>query len=223
LEIGDRMNIDTKVVEKFLSGEEIFLIEEIVKLTEIKTGLSGVEHGKHHADYHYINLYNHEPHQEISELLLPRLKKILHDQIYIDDCHIMDSVVPYTPHSDTLTPVPRDGYDHAWTIIIPLDDYFSNTFMFEEQCTWTKSVTEWVTKEKILPRYSISDDLYRRYFTHSIRSEFDYLTIHDVFPWRKGWLSATSRTRFHCSDNYLARGIKMKRAIVMWTSLPKNT
>jgi hypothetical protein len=214
------MNIDTKVVEKFLSNDELALIEETIKVTEIKTGLSGVEHGKHHADYHYINLYNHEPHREIAELLLPRLKKLLHDKIYIDDCHIMDSVVPYTPHSDTLTPVPRAGYDHAWTIIIPLDDYFSNTFMFEEECPWTKSVTEWVTKEKVLPKYAISDDMYRRYFTHSVRREFDYLTIHDVFPWRKGWLSATKRTRFHCSDNYLARGIKMKRAIVMWTSVP---
>lgn len=216
------MKIDTKVVDKFLSNEEINEIETIVKTTKVTTGLSGVEHGMYHADYHYINLYDHEPHRKIADILLPKLYDVLHKDIYIDDCHIMDSVQPYTPHSDTLTPVPRAGYKHAWTLIIPLDDYFSNTFMFEEECTWTKSVTEWVTKEKILPKYSISDDLYNRYFTHSIRSEFDYLTIHDMFPWRKGWLSATSRTRFHCSDNYLSRGIKMKRALIMWTSLPND-
>lgn len=216
------MTINTKTIEKFLTDDEISEIETIVKTTEINTGLSGIEHGAHHADYHYINLYDHAPHGTIADMLLPRLRNALHNDIYIDDCHIMDSVQPYTFHSDTLTPVPREGYKHAWTIIIPLDDYFSNTFMFEEECPWSKSVTEWVTKEKILPKYAISDDFYQRYFTHCERNEANYLTIHEIFPWRKGWFSATSRTRFHCSDNYLARGIKMKRAIVMWTSLPDN-
>lgn len=214
------IKIDTKTVEKFLSTLEIEEIENIMLTTDVEINYSGKEHGDHQADYYYMKLYNHPPHAKLAEILLPKLKSLLDPRIYIDDCHIMNSFKPYMPHSDTLTPVPGDGYSHAWTIIIPLDDYNSNTFIFEEECLWTKSVMEWVEKENIKPKFSIGDHIYKTYFTHSDRQQFDYLTIHDIFPWRKGWLNATSRTRFHSSDNYLARGLKSKRAIVMWTSLP---
>jgi len=212
--------IPTKTVDKFLSSEEIKLIENIMSTTEVDLNESGKEHGQHHANYYYIKLYEHQPHQAISDILLPKLKSSLHSEIYIDDCHIMESFIPYTPHSDTLTPVPGPGYRHAWTIIIPLADYHSNTFIFEEECDWTKSVTEWVKKNKVKPKNAISDYMYETYFTHCLKEEFKYLTIHDIFPWRKGWMNATSRVRFHTSDNYLSRGLSNKRAIVMWTSLP---
>lgn len=214
-------DIATKTIEKFLSESEIDEIENIVCSTEVEINQSGKEHGDHQADYYYIKLYDHEPHSRISEILLPKLKSLLNSKIYIDDCHIMNSFKPYIPHSDTLTPVPRDGYKHAWTIIIPLSDYYSNTFIFEEECSWSKSVMEWVKKENIKPKFAVSEHIYKTYFSHSDRKQFDYLTIHDIFPWRKGWLNATSRTRFHSSDNFLARGISSKRAIVMWTSLSK--
>ena len=217
-----KYNIDTKIVENFLTTDEISAIEVIMKNTDVEINQSGMEHGLHLADYHYIKLYDYEPHRVISNILLPRLQKLLHKDIYIDDCHIMNSLQPYTPHSDTLTPKPREGYKHGWTIIIPLDNYNSNTFIFEEKCNWTKDVQEWVKKEKIKPKNVISNDLYNRYFTHSLQKDFDYLTIHDVFPWRKGWLNATDRCRFHASDNYLAKGLTTKRGIVMWTSLPED-
>lgn len=216
------ININTVTVEKFLSNDEIDLIEKIIKSTEIETNKSGSEHGNHMADYHYIKLYDYSPHKIIADLLLPRIKSLLSEQIYIDDCHIMESFKPYTPHSDALTPVPQQGYKEAWTIIIPLDDFFSNTFIFEEECPWTKSVKEWVYKENIQPKNAISDHMYKTYFSHSDKKEFEYLTIHDIFPWRKGWLNATNRNRFHMSDNYLNRGLKKKRGIVMWTSIPKD-
>lgn len=216
------MKINTVTVENFLTTQEIKTIETIMQQTDVDINHSGKEHGDHQADYFYIRLYEHEPHKLISNILLPKLTKLLHKDLYIDDCHIMESFKPYTPHSDTLTPIPRPGYTHAWTIIIPLADYFSNTWIFEEESDRTKSVMEWVNKENIKPTYRISEHVYNTYFSHAERSQFNYLTIHDVFPWRKGWLNATSRIRFHSSDNYLGRGLASKRAIVMWTSLPKQ-
>jgi hypothetical protein len=214
------INIKTVTVEKFLSNKEIELIENIMKTTEIEVNNSGKEHGNHMADYFYVKLYNHQPHKEIADLLIPRIKNLLHADVYIDDCHIMESFIPYIPHSDLLTPVPPDGYREAWTIIIPLDDYNSSTFIFEEECPWTKSVIEWAKTDKIIPKNAISDHMYNTYFTHSDKEQYKYLTIHDIFPWRKGWLNATSRARFHTSDNYKGKGLQGKRGIVMWTSLP---
>ncbi len=216
-------NLATICIADFISESEIIEIESIMKSTHFRSAPdSNYGRSPMMADYHYIQLYDSADHQRIREIILPRLQKVLHPEIFVDDCHIMESVKPYTPHTDALTPVPRDGYAQAWTIIVPLDNYHSNTFVFEQECPWTKDVLEWVSAEGAEARHAISDDFYSRYFTHSRRSDFEYLTIHEVFPWRKGWMSATSRNRFHCSDNYLARGVKMKRAIVMWTSLPKN-
>jgi hypothetical protein len=218
------MNIDTSTIEKFLTDEEINKIEAIMANNEHDMrpddnyGRSTIT-----ANYHYIELYSNDenhPHVPISKILLPKLKKLLHQELKIDDCHIMDSVIPYTPHTDALTPYLSEGYTHAWTIIIPLEDFNSNTFIFEEICLWTKIVSEWAKKENIQPKNTISDDFYNRYFTHSDRDHLRYLTIHEIFPWRKGWLNATYRGRFHSSDNYLEKGITSKRAIVMWTSIP---
>lgn len=213
--------INTKTIENFLSTSEIEKIEHVMASTEVELNESGKEHGHHQANYFYMKLYDHTPHAEIANILLPKLRQTLHKDIYIDDCHIMESFSPYAPHTDALTPVPQPGYKEAWTIIIPLGDYFSNTFIFEERCPWTKIVMEWVEKENIQPKRAISEHIYQTYFTHSSREQFDYLTLHDMFPWRKGWMNATCRNRFHASDNYTARGLTKKRGIIMWTSLPQ--
>jgi len=213
-------NIDTFTCEKFLSENEIIEIEKIMTSTDVEINESGKEHGTHYANYYYMKLYNHEPHKGLSDILLPKMRSWLHKDIYIDDCHIIETIQPYGVHSDVYTPVPMEGYAEAWTVIIPLGDFYTNTFIFEEKCRWSKSVHEWVDTEKIQPVDRISDNMYETYFKHTGREQFRYLTIHDFFPWRKGWANATSRERFHCSDNYPARGLKSKRAIVMWTSLP---
>jgi hypothetical protein len=70
--------------------------------------------------------------------------------------------------------------------MIPLDNYHSNTFVSEQEFPWTKAVLEWAQQENAEARRAISDDFYSRYFTHSRRADFDYQTIHEVFPWRKG-------------------------------------
>lgn len=216
------INIETKTSEKFLSDIEINEINRVMSTTEVEVNYSGLEHGTHFANYYYMKLYDHEPHKQLADILLPKIKSWLHNDIYIDDCHIIETIKPYGIHSDVLTPVPMDGYTEAWTVIIPLDDFNTNTFIFEERCRWTKSVIEWVNTEKVMKVNRISDNMYNTYFNHTNREEVRFLTIHDFFPWRKGWANATSRERFHCSDNYPAKGLKSKRAIVMWTSIPKK-
>ena len=59
-----------------------------------------------------------------------------------------------------------------------------------------------------------------KYFSHISREFLDYLTIQAVFPWVKGTLFASSRQRFHTSDNFLANGLTYKRAILAWTAMP---
>ena len=218
----------TKTIENFLSDDEINTINQIMATTNPRYNKSGVEQalGMHMADYWYMDLYENQRspenarHKEIADILLPRFQHHFHHDICIDDCHIIETVVPYSIHSDTLTPVPIEGNEEAWTIIIPFDDFYSNTFIFEQRCPWTKSVQEWAAKENPPKLNVISDDMYERYFTHCYRGDLEYLTIHDMFPWRKGWCNGTARSRFHCSDNYATRGLTTKRGIVAWTSLP---
>jgi hypothetical protein len=61
--------------------------------------------------------------------------------------------------------------------------------------------------------------MYERYFTHCDRDDLNYLSIHDIFPWRKGWCNGSARARFHSSDDHIGK-LTSKRGIIMWTSIP---
>lgn len=107
--------IDTKTVSNFLSEDEIKTVEAIAAQNThwSHPDTSYEKSSVPLANYHYFDLYKDGPHKPLADLLLPRIKALFHPEIFIDDCHIMDSVQPYTPHTDVLTPVPRPGYmDH---------------------------------------------------------------------------------------------------------------
>ena len=68
----------------------------------------------------------------LKEILHNRIQAWLGPDVYIPHCHVLDSHYPYGIHTDaqqagfTFAPHP------AWTVIIPLEDYNSKTYVFNE-------------------------------------------------------------------------------------------
>lgn len=228
--------INTLTVENFLSNEEI---EEIEKMH--KNGLTGLQiddvsppppefNLDRTANYWHFDIYeNHR----LYEIIMTKLQKMFHKDLYIDDCHILESFYPYVVHTDSLDfdaeknqstdgiLNAKPGYKPAWTFIIPLDNYNSHTIIFEQEVPLIKIPRTWIEKENPPILDAISDEIYEKYLDKAIsREEARYLSIEEIFPWKKGSLSATSRGKFHCSDNFIGNGLKSKRAIVMWTTIP---
>ena len=82
-----------------------------------------------------------------------------------------------------------------------------------------KDINDYIKK---MPHYNpprIDAETYRKYFSHIPADVFNWLTIEDIFKWKKGSMFAAARFKFHTSDNFLANGIPSKRALIAWTRI----
>lgn len=173
------------------------------------------------AEYYIFDKFYENPCWEpLVDIMQPKLEKHLGKGVYASHIHILDSYVPYGIHSDSEQPNLQLAPEPAWTLIIPFDDVNSKTYQFHQRSA-EKSPWEWVKNNNIKPftEYSISREMWESEFAPLTDYElFRYLSVESAFEWKRGSMFAADRFRFHCSDNYYNRGIKNKRAIIMWTS-----
>jgi hypothetical protein len=223
----------TTIVNNFLSNDEIKVIERLFRenddliIHKEKEGIRLGNNNLHPNTTHRMKSTYWYPgpsiYGEIRGILDPKIKNIFGNDIECPDWHILNSYRPYPIHSDSLddenienTSVPA-GTDYAWTLLIPLNNYDSNTIVFNEESYNTKNTRTWIERNNKLPQYAIDDDTYNKYFTHDQKDIVDHFSIDTIFPWEKGNLLAMSRHRFHCSDDFYAHGLVEKRALVCWT------
>jgi hypothetical protein len=110
----------------------------------------------------------------------------------------------------------------AWTFIIPLDDYDSRTIVFHQGFADIKIPQQAIDQGLLKPHGDpIDDDLHHNFLSHCDPNHLRYLTVEDMFLWRRGSLFATDRRKFHVSDNFPRQGLSNKRAIVMWSSVTR--
>ena len=226
--------IDTRIIPNFLSDSEIATIEQFVMQNPDETWDSWHEKDNQRivdANYYDFDFYNAK-NQAIIDILKPKFDQHFGSDLYIQQIHILNAVLPYTVHSDAIL---RDGialpegYGPAWTFIIPVETVNSHTIVFNEYSEEaTSELDNQITKDIVFrtqtqkpyrpPR--IDDETAQKYFSHIDRKSLDYLSIKEIFPWTKGSLFAADRRSFHTSDNFLANGLKYKRAILSWTAAP---
>jgi len=227
------MLIDTRTIKNFLSEEEITEIEGMHTkgMTTLNVDTNETVSGTFKmANIWDFRIYN-DTHVRLKEILLPKLQQHFHKDIYIDDCHILESFHPYSIHTDAssepgveYTIIPGEGMTPAWTFIIPLADYNSNTIIFDQEALHIKTVVDWIEQTNPPILNSISEETFNKYLKKVVMTEeVPYLSIEQIFPWKKGDLSAASRAKFHTSDYFFDNGITTKRAIVMWTTVPVGT
>jgi hypothetical protein len=212
------MEIDTKTIDKFLSESEVEMIENFIM--ENCPPLPSYNPLKvFSGDYYIFNFYDPK-FAPVTDILWPKLKDVFGGKLYLHQIHVFDCFNPYDIHSDVESgPAMNPEAPHyAWTLIIPLRDVDSHTIVFKEKSR-TKDLGEYGKSVKPYEKLTIDDETYQKYFTHTSKGCFNLLTIEDVFKWKKGALFAADRFKFHCSDNFLANGVKSKRAIVAWTTL----
>lgn len=218
------MNFESRIVPSFLSAEEISVIEQCVEqhrtpeTTFCDTHVSG-----HNAVTHSFFLWMHQ-YKVIADILEPRFRQHFGNDIRLDTTHILNAYVPYGIHTDVMSAEfdPNSDRTAAWTFIVPLDNYDSNTVVFEQGHETIKTLDVWVDQMQPEP-HAIDDEFHQRYLTHVDRLDMQWLTPESVFPWRQGDLFAADRRKFHTSDNFPARGLGCKRAIVIWSTVPKQS
>jgi len=218
------MRFPHKIIPNFLDAGELDIIQQTVVDSADPDSIH-YDHGTG-ADHNAViyPFFDWIPKFRIVfKILLPRLRLHFGDQIKLDTSHVLDARSPYGIHTD----VASGGYevnsdrDAAWTFIIPLEDYNSHTIVFKQGHEHIKTVMDWVQATDP-PEHAIDDEFHQRYLTHVDRQDLRYLTPEAVFPWRRGHLFAADRRCFHVSDNFPANGLFNKRAIIIWSTVPKS-
>ncbi len=218
------MHFESRTIPNFLSDAEIAIIESTVEQhrTQETTFVDVGTNAHHNAITHSFFLWM-ERYRPIADILVPRIRQHFGQNLQLSTTHILNAYVPYGIHSDVMSA----GFDPAgpdlaaWTFIIPLDNYNSNTIVFEQQHETIKTLDVWVNETQPQP-HTIDDEFHQRYLTHVDRLDLQWLTPEAVFPWRKGDLFAANRRKFHTSDDFPSHGLECKRAIVIWSTVPKS-
>lgn len=220
-----------EIIPNFFTEDEIIKIEKLfragadlnIQIEKYGVTMSGeVGSGTSQVRSHYW--YPGTSHfDQINNLVNEKIKRVYGQVIECENWHILNSFMPYTIHSDSYdelnssaTELP-ENYTYAWTFLIPLEDYNASTIVFNECSNFTKNPEYWAEKLGKQPINSITEEEYNRYLTHESKKNVSYFSIDKVFPWKKGDLLAMSRHAFHASDDYHARGIFEKRALVGWS------
>lgn len=217
--------VPTKIIDNFFTDEEIDFIKSFVdNFPERNHGHTGME-PNYPKDFieRRIFVFNDVPEYEIvNELLTTRIKQHFHPQLIIGNMQILTAYFPYRAHGDAI--FGEYGWNEdtyaAWTLIIPLDDYNSNTILFNETSYKTKLVPEYIKDRE--PIDKIDKETYEKYFTLESDHNMRFFSIDQVYKWKKAQCFAASRYKFHGSDNFLKKGLSFKQAIICWTALPKH-
>jgi len=137
----------------------------------------------------------------------------------IDGIQILRAKNPYDVHSDWVVannqvpiadPIKKPP---TYTIVIPLLEGDYKTIVFDQ---WAKynNFSDYKKQNPELERYC-ADYAWNKYCGHCISADQKYLTIKDIFHWKRGTMFAFDRSLFHCSANFSKLS---KKAIVMWLS-----
>ena len=220
------MNINTRIVDNFLSNDELDILEKHFLATDDKHDNYN-PHGKNgeivFSGTYYIIRYYEEKNKLVRDILQPKLEKEFGNDLKIQQIHVFDCFDPYNVHSDIDSggpPLPEAPFP-AWTLIIPLFDVDSHTIVFNEGSK-IKQPSSYMNDTTPYSSTTIDFETYLKYFSHVPQDNFRWLSIESIFTWKRGSLFAADRYKFHTSDNFLANGVNNKRAIIAWTSLPNT-
>ena len=220
------MNIDSRIIENFLSDDELDMLEKHFLATDDKHENYN-PHGKNgeiiFSGTYYIIRYYEEKNKLVRDILQSKLEKEFGPDLKVQQIHVFDCFDPYNVHSDIDSggpPLPEAPFP-AWTLIIPLFDVNSHTITFNEGSK-IKQPSFYIQETEPYSTHSIDNQTHQKYFSHIPYDFFQWLTVDKIFPWKRGSLFAADRYKFHTSDNFLANGVSNKRAIIAWTSLPNT-
>lgn len=87
-----------------------------------------------------------------------------------------------------------------------------------DQSNWVRPC-ENIKYENLETGYHISEQVWQTHFSHMPYDHLEGLTIDCMHQWKPKSLFYWDNTALHCADNFLAKDIKTKRCLMMFTLL----
>ena len=216
--------------DTFLSEQEVQQLAELIYARSTAkldlgnyqdSGINGKNNGKTIATWHNTDVNTLH---EVTDIIIPKLTQVFGYEPIIEDLHILESNIPYMIHNDytsnhNLTPWSDNwlqSHQPEYTIIIPIEECDSVTVIFNE----AHEVNDFEQfKQEYTGNLSIKLDkqFILNNLTHLHPKDLCYLTLKSTHSWKKGKMFAVDRRYFHCSNNFIKKGIASKKAIVIRT------
>jgi hypothetical protein len=220
------MLLENIIRENFFTSEEIdhirdYIVNNGFYTLDTETNYSRFDKDQTKNPNHFYTWdYNNDTH--LFSVLNDRLNKLTGRNIVAVNPHLADLRTPYYVHTDYW-----QSNDHGrtpeYTVIIPLDTYDCHTIIFNEYISDAKHdyncdlFSEFTKNYQGEKKLKIDTKFCADYLSHIHPNDLKCLSIETVFKWNKGSLLLFDRKKFHCSDNFLRKGLSKKIGIVIWT------
>ena len=209
------MNEKTFHIEDFLTDADFTLMNEVEGSEEPFFDVQGAWKGKVTSTQQWIDVES-----DFVKFIKNKLNTIrVLKRNSIDGIQILRAKNPYDVHSDwvvTNNQVPiadPAACPPTYTVVIPLLEGDYKTIVFDQGAKYN-NFNDYKKLHPELKEYCDGHD-WNKYCGHCVKEDQKYLTIKEIFHWKRGTLFAFDRKLFHCSANF---GELPKKAIVIWLS-----
>lgn len=226
----------SKCIQNFLTQTEFDLCRRL-----FDTNIAWPEHGQVSKYWGFDWNTGYGP---LLQWIRPKI-----DQLFpgweLDFLAIQEGITPWKVHADIRWYENKIPYK---VMLMPIDvipasgpvdfDQWPDTFTiaFNQRnflSTWQEHATartgnlqeDWIRPvdnpqiERLVPGFNVTNDQWLEYFDHMPYEHLEGLTIDAIHKWTPGSLMYWDNTTVHCADNFLGRGIKTKRSLMVFSTI----
>ena len=225
-------------ISNFLTEKEFELCRQIV--------MQSIEWPEHGKVAKYWGFGWETPNGKLLEWLKPKINEIIPNW-QLDFLAVQEAITPWKLHADIrwyadkipykviLMPMdvePNTGPvdvnewpdTHTFTFhqrnfLSKWPDTFKNAkFLGNDQSGWVRPIDN-PSYEGLVPGYHVTEEEWKKYFTHFPYSDLEGLTLEHSHKWAPRSLFHWDNTAVHCADNFLGDDIRTKRCLMLFTTL----
>lgn len=206
------------ISDLFTESDIDFLSKKIVSVGEPRANISDGSDQRYYDQTINTRWDYYDPdNRDLRDLLDEKFRSALGRDLKIGSSHLLDSKIPYHIHAD----VKHNDRDQIpeYTIVIPLGTYDSSTIVFDQWIEDSNDFEDYKITNTPFDRLQIDPRFCADNLSHIHPRDLFYLTLQSVFSWKAGDMFVMDRRRFHCSSNFIRKGISSKQGIIIWTHL----
>ena len=194
----------------------VFTPEELKNLNTILDKLSdeSFQDQKSNLSYGYTNGFKIEDpmHLIIRKKVIQRIELLLGKKIQLHLGMILKSISPFGIHTDYV----KGDLHPDLAILIPLNLAYleTHTIVFNEECL--DNFSRYMSRTGQLEVNAKS--LHKTLCSHETEYGLERVSVQGIYKWVPGSVIYWNRKLLHCSDNYIDRDIKEKRALILFTT-----
>jgi len=224
---------NTIIIDDLVSQDQLAQLQQWIKT------IIWPEHGK--TSKYAGAGYDDPPYgPQLKEMLNSKLQEIIGPHV-LDFYAWQEAILPWKIHADLRWYADKIPYK---VILIPIDvigndesswqDTYSLTFKQRDylrnnpdtntgskgntdQAAWDRSIDQ-PNVEGCIDGYAISPEIHQEYLSHVPYEYLEGLEIDKIFQWKPGSAVIWDQDQLHCADNFLARNIKTKLSIILFTN-----